>query len=165
MATSADLILPAQHTNASGAAPITVPSFDVLLEPEVPMLPRAAAPADAHPHVQLPADYVPWNLVWSKVRPWSLELVRLFRDLVRVETELWNRVEVAVQQAHGVPLAWLEIMQVVAATEGCAVCWTSRGHCQSRSVGRARSWTKSRLQVCTGGTLADRWSIEPDPAD
>jgi hypothetical protein len=28
--------------------------------------------------------------------------------------------DVAVQQAHGVPLAWLEIMQVVAATERCA---------------------------------------------
>jgi DNA-binding MarR family transcriptional regulator len=49
------------------------------------------------------------------------ELVGLFRDLVRLETELWNRVEVTVQHAHGVPLAWLEIMQVVAATEGCRV--------------------------------------------
>jgi DNA-binding MarR family transcriptional regulator len=47
--------------------------------------------------------------------------VGLFRDLVRLETELWNRVEVTTQQAHGVPLAWLEIMQVVAATEGCRV--------------------------------------------
>jgi len=52
-------------------------------------------------------------------RPRNVELVGLFRSLVHLETELWNRVEVAVQQAHGVPLAWLEIMQVVAATEGC----------------------------------------------
>jgi DNA-binding MarR family transcriptional regulator len=51
----------------------------------------------------------------------DVELVGLFRDLVRLETELWNRVEVTVQRAHGVPLAWLEIMQVVAATEGCRV--------------------------------------------
>lgn len=51
----------------------------------------------------------------------DVELVGLFRDLVRLETELWNRVDVTVQQAHGVPLAWLEIMQVVAATEGCRV--------------------------------------------
>jgi DNA-binding MarR family transcriptional regulator len=51
----------------------------------------------------------------------DVELVGLFRDLVRLETELWNRVEVTVQQAHGVPLAWLEIMQVVAAIEGCRV--------------------------------------------
>jgi MarR family transcriptional regulator, organic hydroperoxide resistance regulator len=51
----------------------------------------------------------------------EVELVGLFRDLVRLETELWNRIEVTVQQAHGMPLAWLEIMQVVAATEGCRV--------------------------------------------
>ena len=51
----------------------------------------------------------------------DVELVGLFRDLVRLETELWNRVEVTIQEAHGVPLAWLEIMQVVAATEGCRV--------------------------------------------
>ena len=51
----------------------------------------------------------------------DVELVGLFRDLVRLETELWNRVEATVQQAHGVPLAWLEIMQVVAATGGCRV--------------------------------------------
>ena len=35
----------------------------------------------------------------------DVELVGLFRDLVRLETELWNRSEVTVQQAHGVPLA------------------------------------------------------------
>ncbi len=45
----------------------------------------------------------------------------LFGDLVRLETELWNRVEARVQQAHGVPLAWVEIMQVVAATADCRV--------------------------------------------
>ena len=48
----------------------------------------------------------------------DVELVGLFRDLVRLETELWNRVEVTVQRAHGVPLAWLEIMQVVACHRG-----------------------------------------------
>jgi MarR family transcriptional regulator, organic hydroperoxide resistance regulator len=51
----------------------------------------------------------------------AVELVGLFRDLVRYETELWNRVETRIQQAHSVPLAWLEIMQVVAATEDCRV--------------------------------------------
>ena len=48
-------------------------------------------------------------------------LVGLFRDLVRLETELWNRLEARVHKAHGVPLAWLEIMQVVDVTEGCRV--------------------------------------------
>jgi DNA-binding MarR family transcriptional regulator len=51
----------------------------------------------------------------------DVDLVGLFRDLVRCETELWNRVEAAVRHAHGVPLAWLEIMQVVDATEDCRV--------------------------------------------
>jgi DNA-binding MarR family transcriptional regulator len=48
----------------------------------------------------------------------DVDLSGLFRDLVRLETEVWNRLEAIVHQAHGVPLAWLEIMQVVDATEG-----------------------------------------------
>jgi MarR family transcriptional regulator, organic hydroperoxide resistance regulator len=48
----------------------------------------------------------------------EVDLTGLFRDLVRLETEVWNRLEVMVHQAHGVPLAWLEIMQVVDVTEG-----------------------------------------------
>jgi MarR family transcriptional regulator, organic hydroperoxide resistance regulator len=51
----------------------------------------------------------------------DVELVGLFRDLVRFETELWSRVDARIQHAHGVPLAWLEIMQVVDATKGCRV--------------------------------------------
>ena len=51
----------------------------------------------------------------------GLDVVGLFGDLVRLETELWNRVEAQVQQAHGVPLAWLEVTQVVAATTDCRV--------------------------------------------
>ncbi len=48
----------------------------------------------------------------------DVDLPGLFRDLVRLETEVWNRLEARVHQAHGVPLAWLEIMQVVDITEG-----------------------------------------------
>jgi DNA-binding MarR family transcriptional regulator len=51
----------------------------------------------------------------------TVDLVGLFGDLVRLETELWNRVEARVQQAHGVPLAWVEIMRVVGATADCRV--------------------------------------------
>jgi DNA-binding MarR family transcriptional regulator len=51
----------------------------------------------------------------------TVDVVGLFGDLVRLETELWNRVEARVQQVHGVPLAWLEIMQVVEATSDCRV--------------------------------------------
>jgi MarR family transcriptional regulator, organic hydroperoxide resistance regulator len=51
----------------------------------------------------------------------DVDLVGLFRDLVRLETQLWNRVDARVQHAHGLPLAWLEIMQVVSATGYCRV--------------------------------------------
>jgi MarR family transcriptional regulator, organic hydroperoxide resistance regulator len=51
----------------------------------------------------------------------DVDLVGLFRDLARLETELWNRLEARVHKAHGVPLVWLEIMQVVDVTEGCRV--------------------------------------------
>jgi DNA-binding MarR family transcriptional regulator len=51
----------------------------------------------------------------------EVDMVGLFRDLVRFETELWNRIDARIQHAHGVPLAWLEIMQVVDATEDCRV--------------------------------------------
>ena len=48
-------------------------------------------------------------------------MVALFDDLVRLETELWNRVEARVQHVHGVPLAWVEIMRVIATTSDCRV--------------------------------------------
>jgi MarR family transcriptional regulator, organic hydroperoxide resistance regulator len=50
-----------------------------------------------------------------------VDLVGLFRDLVRLETDLWNRVDARVHREHGLPLAWLEVMQVVNATPGCRV--------------------------------------------
>lgn len=51
----------------------------------------------------------------------TVDVIGLFDDLVRLETELWNRVEDRVQQTHGVPLAWVEIMQVVRTTTDCRV--------------------------------------------
>jgi MarR family transcriptional regulator, organic hydroperoxide resistance regulator len=51
----------------------------------------------------------------------EVDLVGLFRDLVRLETDLWNRVDARVHREHGLPLAWLEVMQVVSATPGCRV--------------------------------------------
>lgn len=49
------------------------------------------------------------------------DLRALFRDLVRLETELWNRVDARVATAHGLPLGWLEIMDAIATTPGCRV--------------------------------------------
>jgi MarR family transcriptional regulator, organic hydroperoxide resistance regulator len=51
----------------------------------------------------------------------KVDLVELFRDLVRLETDLWNRVDARVHREHGLPLAWLEVMQVISATTGCRV--------------------------------------------
>ena len=57
----------------------------------------------------------------------DVDLPGLFRDLVRLETEVWNRLDARVHQEHGVPLAWLEIMQVVDVTEGvCRVLDVTR---------------------------------------
>jgi MarR family transcriptional regulator, organic hydroperoxide resistance regulator len=55
------------------------------------------------------------------VRSVKVDLVELFRDLVRLETDLWNRVDARVHREHGLPLAWLEVMQVISATPGCRV--------------------------------------------
>jgi len=51
----------------------------------------------------------------------EIDLVRLFRDLVRLEASLWNRVDARVHREHGLPLAWLEVMQVVSTTPNCRV--------------------------------------------
>jgi MarR family transcriptional regulator, organic hydroperoxide resistance regulator len=51
----------------------------------------------------------------------DVDLRDLFRDLVRLETELWNRVDARVATGHGLPLGWLEIMDVIATTPGCRV--------------------------------------------
>lgn len=51
----------------------------------------------------------------------EVDLIDLFRDLVRLETDLWNRVDAHVHREHGLHLAWLEVMQVVSATPGCRV--------------------------------------------
>ncbi len=49
------------------------------------------------------------------------ELVELFRGVVRLETDLWNRVDAEIKREHDVPLAWLEFLQTIDATEGCRV--------------------------------------------
>jgi MarR family transcriptional regulator, organic hydroperoxide resistance regulator len=51
----------------------------------------------------------------------EVDQVGLFRDLVRLETDLWNRVDGRVHREHGLPLAWLEVMQVISTTPGCRV--------------------------------------------
>lgn len=64
---------------------------------------------------------IPRNLFASRVHPVAVDLVALFDDLVRLETDLWNRVDARVQQTHGFPLAWMEVMHLVSTTSGCRV--------------------------------------------
>jgi DNA-binding MarR family transcriptional regulator len=51
----------------------------------------------------------------------EVDLVGLFGDLVRLETDLWNRLDTRIQEEHGLPLAWLEPMQIISATPECRV--------------------------------------------
>lgn len=50
-----------------------------------------------------------------------MDLHVVFDDLVRLETDLWNRVDARIHRGHGFPLAWLEVMRVVGRLPGCRV--------------------------------------------
>lgn len=65
----------------------------------------------------------------------SLDLVAVFGDLVRLETELWNRLDSRVRAAHGLGLAPLEVMTVIHRTPGCRVLDVA--HALSITVGGA----------------------------
>src|SRR5215469_9271240 len=49
------------------------------------------------------------------------DLSRLFSELVRLETELWDAVERRLRADHGLPLPHFEFMQVIARTRNCRV--------------------------------------------
>jgi MarR family transcriptional regulator, organic hydroperoxide resistance regulator len=86
----------------------------------------------------------------------DVELVELFRDLVRLETQLWNRVETRIQHAHGLPLAWLEIMQVVSAT----------GDCRVLDIAKALSITVGGASKVVDKVEAAGWCRrQPNPTD
>jgi DNA-binding MarR family transcriptional regulator len=51
----------------------------------------------------------------------DVDLAALFRDLVHVETDLWNAVDAQVRAQQQLPLAVLEVMQVIAVTPQCRV--------------------------------------------
>jgi DNA-binding MarR family transcriptional regulator len=86
----------------------------------------------------------------------DVDLVGLFRDLVRLETELWNRIDARIQRAHDLPLAWLEIMQVVDATDGCRVL----------DIARALSITVGGASKVVDKVEAAGWCRrQPNPTD
>ncbi|MEM7287778.1 MAG: MarR family transcriptional regulator [Actinomycetota bacterium] len=45
----------------------------------------------------------------------------LFSELVRLETELWNAVDLRLRREHALPLSWYEPMQVMERTPACRV--------------------------------------------
>jgi DNA-binding MarR family transcriptional regulator len=49
------------------------------------------------------------------------DLTALFRELVRLEVELWNAVEERVRAEHGLALGSYEVMTVIARQPGCRV--------------------------------------------
>jgi DNA-binding MarR family transcriptional regulator len=49
------------------------------------------------------------------------EHVDLFEDLVRIETQLWNELDLMLLQAHGVSLAWVFPLRVLARAPGSRV--------------------------------------------
>jgi DNA-binding MarR family transcriptional regulator len=49
------------------------------------------------------------------------DLLRLFSELVRLETELWGAVERRLRADHGLPLPSFEFMQAIARTSNCRV--------------------------------------------
>ncbi|MGI5239506.1 MarR family winged helix-turn-helix transcriptional regulator [Dactylosporangium sp. CA-139066] len=51
----------------------------------------------------------------------SVDLRRVFDDLVRFETDLWNGIDARLRQAGAVPLGSLNVLQVVQRTPGCRV--------------------------------------------
>ena len=49
------------------------------------------------------------------------EHVELFEDLVRIETQLWNELDLMLQQEHGVALAWVLPLRLLARAPGSRV--------------------------------------------
>ena len=56
----------------------------------------------------------------SEPQPRS-SLAGLFSDLVRLETELWDRVDHRLRRDHDLPLSWFEPMEVMDRVPGCRV--------------------------------------------
>jgi len=53
--------------------------------------------------------------------PGGQDLLSLFSDLIRLETELWDLVEARLRRDHGLALSWFEPMHVIDSTPSCRV--------------------------------------------
>jgi DNA-binding MarR family transcriptional regulator len=59
--------------------------------------------------------------------PSSAELAALFSDLVRLETELWDRVDARLRRDHDLPLSWFEPLQLMDRLPACRVADIAEG--------------------------------------
>ncbi len=57
----------------------------------------------------------------SSARSSRFALATLFSDLVRLETELWDRIDRRLRRDHDLPLSWFEPMQVMDRVPDCRV--------------------------------------------
>jgi DNA-binding MarR family transcriptional regulator len=92
----------------------------------------------------------------GKAREIAMELRRLFDDLVRFETDLWNALDAQLQQECGVSMGSLDVMSVVARTAACRV--NDIAAALSITVGGA---SQAVDRIAARGHLARR----PNPAD
>jgi DNA-binding MarR family transcriptional regulator len=49
------------------------------------------------------------------------DLRRIYSDLIRLETELWDAVDRRLREEHGLSMAGFDVMQVIAQTPNCRV--------------------------------------------
>ncbi|MFC4031298.1 MarR family winged helix-turn-helix transcriptional regulator [Streptomyces polygonati] len=85
-----------------------------------------------------------------------MDLRRLFDDLVRFETDLWNAVDARLQQDCGLSMGSLDVMSVVARTPSCRV--NDIAAALSITVGGA---SQAVDRISARGNLVRR----PNPAD
>lgn len=51
----------------------------------------------------------------------NTNIAKLFNELIRFETELWDTVDVSLRKSHNLPLSWFEPMQVIDQVTSCRV--------------------------------------------
>jgi DNA-binding MarR family transcriptional regulator len=51
----------------------------------------------------------------------AVDVRRVYDDLIRFETQLWDMIDVELRDAHELSLAWFEVLQVVERVTGCRV--------------------------------------------
>lgn len=84
------------------------------------------------------------------------DLAALFSDLVRLETELWDRVDRRLREDHDLPLSWFEPMQVMDRVADCRVV----------DIAEALSITEGGVSKLVDRIAGAGWCVRaPNPND